>query len=117
MEAEEAAEDEASVAAGALVALAAPSKKKARKAPPAAADDTLELTDYCTGEPAVAKAGKVVVTLNNNDLPRIINGRPSDPIAKRPFARHFTKSKIVSSVKKLGLYPIDAEQACSHPKV
>ena len=52
----------------------------------------------------------------NTAVPRVINGRPCDPITKRPFARHFTKTKIQSPVKKLGLYPIDAEQACSHSK-
>ena len=101
--------------------LAAPAaKKKPKKGEQSAlvvVDDNLTLTDYTTGEEVPATAGKVVVTLNNNDLPRVINGRPGDPIEKRPFARHFTKAKILSSVRKLGLYPIDAEQACSHPKV
>ena len=85
-------------------------------------DDELVFTDYVSGEMVTAATGsattgKVVVTLNNNDLPRVVNGREDDPIHKRPFKRHFTKSKIVASVKKLGLYPISAEQACSHPKV
>ena len=115
------ADAEAAEAAEALEALAAPAAKKKRKKAEQSAlvvvDDDLTLTDYTTGEAVPATAGKVVVTLNNNDLPRVINGRPGDPIEKRPFARHFTKTKILSSVRKLGLYPIDAEQACSHPKV
>eukprot|EP00966_Prymnesium_polylepis_P326151 7382075-Prymnesium_polylepis.1 len=98
---------------------AEPPRKRGRKgaaAAPMPSDET-PLLDYATGEEAASKTGKVVITLNNNDLPRVVNGRPGDPIAKRPFARHFTKSKIVASVKKLGLYPINAEQACKHPKV
>eukprot|EP00966_Prymnesium_polylepis_P331439 7386996-Prymnesium_polylepis.1 len=101
------------------VETAEPARKRARKgaaAAPPPSDET-PLMDYATGEEATSKAGKVVVRLNNNDLPRVVNGRPDDPISKRPFARHFTESKIVASVKKLGLYPIDAEQACKHPKV
>ena len=31
-----------------------------------------------------------VVSLSNDDLPRMINGRPEDPIKKRPFDRNFT---------------------------
>lgn len=99
---------------------AAPAAKRRKKVangsrPPPT--ESVELIDYATGEVAAVTTGKVVVTLNNNDLPRVINGRPGDPISKRPFARHFTRSKIVASCKKLGLYPINAEQACTHPKV
>ena len=104
-------------AAAAAPAAALPPKKRRKQAQLAAEDDAVEALDYSTGEVATAKAGKVVVSLSNNDLPRVMNGRPGDPIKKRAFSRHFTKSKIVASVKKLGLYPIDAEQACSHPKV
>ena len=36
------------------------------------------------------------VELTNSDLPRIVNGKPSDPIEKRPFSRAFSKEKVPS---------------------
>ena len=38
-----------------------------------------------------------VVSLSNDDLPRMINGRPEDPIEKRPFDRNFTIERIHKS--------------------
>ena len=35
-----------------------------------------------------------VVSLSNDDLPRMINGWPEYPIKKRPFVRTFTIEKI-----------------------
>eukprot|EP00966_Prymnesium_polylepis_P328043 7383853-Prymnesium_polylepis.1 len=63
------------------------------------------------------EGGKVTIALSNADLPRVINGKEGDPVQKRPFMAHFSRRKIVKSVKKLGLYPIDVQQACKHPKV
>eukprot|EP00966_Prymnesium_polylepis_P198586 4602480-Prymnesium_polylepis.1 len=80
-------------------------------------DELTELHAYDGGATATKTSVKVVVSLSFNDLPRVMNGRPEDPIQKRSFARAFSKAKIVSAVKKLGLYPINPEQACSHPKV
>ena len=59
----------------------------------------------------------VQVKLDFCDLGRIINGKPDDPEEKRPFCNAFTPEKILSSVKKLGLNPINLEQAISHRRV
>ena len=36
------------------------------------------------------------VELTNFDLPRVVNGKPTDPIEKRPFSRAFSKEKVPS---------------------
>jgi len=36
------------------------------------------------------------VELTNSDLPRVVNGKPTDPIEKRPFSRAFSKEKVPS---------------------
>jgi hypothetical protein len=59
----------------------------------------------------------VQVKLDFCDLGRIINGKPDNPEEKRPFCNAFTPEKILSSVKKLGLNPINLEQAISHRRV
>ena len=59
----------------------------------------------------------VTVKLDFCDLGRIINGKHGDPDEKRPFCHAFTPEKILSSVKKLGLNPINLEQAISHRRV
>ena len=59
----------------------------------------------------------VQVKLDFCDLGRIINGKHGDPDKERPFCNAFTPEKILSSVKKLGLNPVNLEQAISHRRV
>jgi len=59
----------------------------------------------------------VAVKLDFCDLGRIINGRATDPDHERPFSKSFTREKILSSVSKLGLNPIDLKQMISHRRV
>ena len=51
------------------------------------------------------------------DLGRSIDGRPLDPIDKRPFSSSFTPAKVKASTKRLGLAPIDLRTALAHPRV
>ena len=51
------------------------------------------------------------------DLGRIMNGKEGDPIELKPFERAFTPERIVASVKKLGLNPIDLRVALAHKRV
>ena len=46
-----------------------------------------------------------VVSLSNDDLPRMINGRPEDPVKKRPFDRTFTIERIQKSWENVGFVP------------
>ena len=57
-----------------------------------------------------------VAHLTNDDIPEIINGRPGDPLEKRPFDSHFTQQYILRSWLKVGLVPF-TRQALTHPKV
>ena len=77
------------------------------------------LAEDIVGERLTANAidSDVSVKLDFCDLGRIINGRVDDPIEKRAFLTAFTPEKIISSVQKLGLNPIDLKVALAHPKV
>ena len=57
------------------------------------------------------------VGLDFCQLGRIINGNHGDPVEKRPFAKAFTPSKILTAVAKLGLSPINLRKALDHPRV
>ena len=46
-----------------------------------------------------------VVSLSNDELPRMINGRPGYPIEKRPFDRTFTIERIQKSWENVGFVP------------
>ena len=59
----------------------------------------------------------VKVALDFCDLGRVINGRPEDPVEKRPFCKSFTSAKILASTRRLGLSPIDLRTALAHPRV
>ena len=56
------------------------------------------------------------VELTNSDLPRIVNGRPDDPIEKRPFSRAFSKEKVGWGNHKVGAVPL-TRAALQNPKV
>jgi hypothetical protein len=56
------------------------------------------------------------VQLTNSDLGRIVNGRPSDPLEKRPFERSFTPEKVLAAWAKCGSVPM-TRAALEHPKV
>ena len=47
----------------------------------------------------------------------MINGRPEDPVERRPFEHAFTPAKIVRSCAKLGLSPVNLKLALSHKRV
>jgi hypothetical protein len=57
------------------------------------------------------------VKLDFCDLGRVINGRPGDPVEKKPFERAFTPDKILKSCEKLGLCPVDMRKALTHKRV
>ena len=59
----------------------------------------------------------VKVNLDFGDLGQIINGKPGNPIALRPFERAFTKERIMHSTEKLGLAPVNLRTALSHSRV
>ena len=59
----------------------------------------------------------IKVKIDFSDLGRVINGKHDDPIDKRPFAKAFTSAKIIKSVERLGLNPIDLGKALSHRRV
>ena len=46
-----------------------------------------------------------VISLSNDDLPRMINGRPEDPIEKIPFNRTFKIERIQKSWENVGFLP------------
>ena len=48
-----------------------------------------------------------VVALDQEDLSVIVNGRPNDPIDKRPFNRCFTSLKINKFWSNIGLSPFN----------
>ena len=48
-----------------------------------------------------------VVALHQGDLSVIVNGRPNDPIDKRPFNRCFTSLKIKKCWSNIGLSPFN----------
>ena len=48
-----------------------------------------------------------VVSLRNDDLPRMMNGRPEDPIKKRLFDRTFTIERIQKSWENFGSVPFN----------
>ena len=49
--------------------------------------------------------GVQVVKLCNEDLPVIVNGRPSDPIQNRPVDRCFTKEMVRKDFVEVGFVP------------
>ena len=51
------------------------------------------------------KVAQRTPTLNNNDLPFIVNGNPGDPIELRPFDSTFTKEKIKNCFARVGYVP------------
>ncbi len=55
-------------------------------------------------------------TLSNDDISRIINGRPDDPIEKKPFLLCATLRKIFNSWMKVSFVPI-IYNALMHKKV
>ena len=56
------------------------------------------------------------VDLSNCDIPRCFNGRPEDPLEKRPFEFGFTPEKVMSANYKVGAAPFT--KAClKNPKV
>ena len=56
------------------------------------------------------------VDLTNCDIPRCFNGRPGNPIEKRPFEFAFPPDKVMSANYKVGAAPFT--KAClSNPKV
>ena len=57
------------------------------------------------------------VSLSFTDLGRSIAGRPGDPIELRPFEFDFSRDKITSSCKKLGLSPVHLKTALQHKRV
>ena len=66
---------------------------------------------------AAASTSTTSAKLDFCDLGRIMNGRDGDPISARPFERAFTREKILRSVERLGLNPIDLGKALAHKKV
>ena len=59
----------------------------------------------------------IKVKIDFCDLGRVINGIHGDAVEKRPFMKSFTAAKIIASVAKLGLNPVDLGKALSHKKV
>ena len=59
----------------------------------------------------------VKMKLDFCDLGRVINGTHDDPVEKRPFSKSFTPAKIVASVARLGLNPINVRKALLHERV
>ena len=57
-----------------------------------------------------------VAHLTNDDIPEMINGRPGDPLEKRPFDLMFSQQNIVRSWLKVGFVPF-TRAALTHPKV
>ena len=66
------------------------------------------------GEVDRSKIG--VAHLTNDDLPEIINGKPGQPIAKRPFDKNFTPGKIFKCWMNIGWIPF-TRNALGHKKV
>jgi hypothetical protein len=78
-------------------------------------DDDLD-TGQARGAPVTAAATPQCVRLTNCDLGRIVNGRPTDPVEKRPFELAFTKAKILAAWAKVGAVPL-TRAGLLHPKV
>ena len=57
-----------------------------------------------------------VAHLTNNDLPEILNGKPGEPIDKRPFDKNFTPGKIFRCWMNIGWTPF-TRNALKHKKV
>ena len=57
-----------------------------------------------------------VAHLTNNNIPEIINGKPSDPLEKRPFNLQFSPENLVRSWLAIGFTPFTRE-ALNHKKV
>ena len=68
------------------------------------------------GAESRSKKDLTKVELTNNDLPRIVNGRPSDPVERRPFSRAFSREKVNWGNKKVGAVPL-TRAALKNPKV
>ena len=56
------------------------------------------------------------VELTNADLPRIVNGRPDDPIERRPLSFTFSREKVLNAHAKVGAVPL-TRAALQNPKV
>ena len=56
------------------------------------------------------------VELTNADLPRVVNGRPGDPVEMRAFSRAFAPEKVRSANLKVGAVPL-TRAALKNPKV
>ena len=57
-----------------------------------------------------------VAHLTNDNLPEIINGKPGEPIDKRPFDKNFTPGKIFRCWMNIGWTPF-TRNALKHKKV
>lgn len=57
-----------------------------------------------------------VAHLTNDDLPEILNGKPGEPIDKRPFDKNFTPGKIFRCWMNIGWTPF-TRNALKHKKV
>ena len=56
------------------------------------------------------------VELTNADLPRVVNGRPDDPMEKRPFSYSFSRELVHAGNVKVGVVPF-TRNALNNPKV
>lgn len=79
--------------------------------------ERIKARDAAATSTSASTSEEVNVKLDFCDIGRIMNGKPGDPIERRPFERAFTPEKIVASVAKLGLNPIDLNQALGHKRV
>ena len=68
----------------------------------------------------------LTITLSNDDLPRMVNGRSNEELKRlkldlasemRPFRQSFGPLAITNCLAKLGLCPVDFARACKHPRV
>ena len=62
------------------------------------------------------KVAQRTPTLNNDDLPFILNGNPGDPIESRPFDSTFTKEKIKNCFERVGYVPF-TRKALENPNI
>ena len=68
------------------------------------------------GPPNFKAADLPKIELTNADLPRIVNGRPGDPIELRPFSYAFSRKKVHGANAKVGAVPL-TRAALLNPKV
>ena len=56
------------------------------------------------------------IELTNADLPRVVAGRPDDPLGLRPFSSAFNRDKVLKAAAKVGAVPL-TRAALSQKKV